>query len=56
MSQLLKLCQEAIGTAASVTLIGTACTLVQQIRAARDKVKGASNVLESVAVHLDSLE
>jgi chromosome segregation ATPase len=49
--------QEAIGTAASVVgLIGSAITLIQQIRNAQGRVRGASNALANLSKQLESLE
>jgi uncharacterized protein YoxC len=49
--------QEAVGTAASVVgLIGSAITLIQQIRSARDRVKDAPNTLTGLSKQLESLE
>jgi uncharacterized protein YicC (UPF0701 family) len=48
---------EAIGTTASIiALVGTTFTLIQQVRNARDRVRGASKVLENISRQLESLE
>jgi hypothetical protein len=53
----LRVPQEAIGAAASVVgLIGSAMTVIQQVRNARDRVKGAPKTLDSLSKQLRSLE
>ncbi|KAK4182226.1 hypothetical protein QBC35DRAFT_510361 [Podospora australis] len=48
---------EAIAGAASVVgLIGGAITVIQQVRNARNKVKGAPITLDNLSKHLDSLD